>query len=93
MHVVKIEKTPVWKENVSLASKKILYVILDSEDMTEYVSYEKWMTKNIPIVVKNVEKLSLRTFKTIVRCSKRELVMTFKEYFPKIMKHTANIKL
>lgn len=49
------------------------------------------MTKKIPIVVKNVEKLSLRTFKTTVRCSKQELVMTFKEYFPKIMKHTANI--
>lgn len=33
-------------------------VILDSEDMTEYISYEKWVTNKIPILVKKVEKLS-----------------------------------
>lgn len=64
---------------------------LETEDDTEHVSYEKWVTKKIPIVVKKVERLSLKTFKTTVTCTKKDLVKAFKEYLPKIMIHTANI--
>lgn len=63
----------------------------DCGSLKEEVTYDKWVVKKVPIMVKNKEKISKRTIKVEVKCSKEELLRAFENSLPKLMQHTFNI--
>lgn len=71
------------------SEKTVNFNLINNNDT---ILYQRWVTKNVTVVVKGREKQCKKTLKETVKTSQQLLVNTFKLNLPKFMQHLANIK-
>ncbi|GBN77795.1 hypothetical protein AVEN_59587-1 [Araneus ventricosus] len=81
--------------NDSLKSlhKKFLaaYPFYKDGDLTTKIKFERWVTKKVKVIIHGNEKISQKTVKETVECSKQELLKAFMKSMPTFMQHVNNV--
>ncbi|KAG8241924.1 hypothetical protein J6590_108299 [Homalodisca vitripennis] len=71
-------------------SKKVIFNT-ETHNLDEVVCYDKWILKNVPVLLKGKEKIVKKNIKENIKCTKRQLMKELIECLPRYMQHVANI--
>ncbi|GBM80293.1 hypothetical protein AVEN_75205-1 [Araneus ventricosus] len=55
------------------------------------IKFERWVTKKVKVIIHGNEKISQKTVKVTVECSKQELFKEFLKSMPTFMQHVINV--